>query len=179
MEPPGQVTNLDDIQLVLAGAAVLRYDARSNCATLMFAFARPEPPSSGGESTPTLSSALLERAVASVHARAAQQGHIGGCSAMLTTLAPLPNIDSPLPSFLGLESAASLGFLAVSGVSLFGAGQLAVLRSDDIPCSETGSLHLPAKLVAEYARSCGESAERVAEWSARKFFPLSEIVCVK
>jgi hypothetical protein len=50
-----------------------------------------------------------------------------------------------------------------------------VLKSDDIPASEAGGLHLPARLVAEYARSCGEPAQLVEHLQTRKFFPLSPL----
>ncbi len=78
-----------------------------------------------------LASALLERGVAAVDGRAIEQGHLGGCSAVLVALAPLNNGEkeeeeekSGMQPFLTHATASTLGFLAVTGVKL-SAGQLA------------------------------------------------------
>lgn len=177
MVPPPPDAELDEVQLVLAGAILMCYDVRTNCARVAWAWARDEkPPEEPG--APTLARALLERGVAAAHSCAAREGHLGGCSAVLAALKP-PLAAHASPAFPTLDdgpaSAAALGFLAVSGVLLGGEAQLVVLKSDDIPMAETGGLHLPARLVAEHARSCGEPASRVEILAARKFFPLAPL----
>jgi hypothetical protein len=199
MVPPGADANLDELELGLGGAVLVQYDARSNCARIRFACVLREnlPPerdptqqenqeeSKKEETEPALVPDLVDRAVAAAHARAVRQGHLGGCSAVLATLARRndeknhakqqedDNSKTMVP-FLWQETASQFGFLAVLGV-MMAEGQMAVLRSDDIPISETGGLHLPAKLVVEYAKFCGEPPSHVAQLAARKFFPLAPL----
>jgi hypothetical protein len=91
-----------------------------------------------------LARALLERGVAAVDGRAIEQGHLGGCSAVLVALAPLNNGEkeqeqeeeeeqSGMRPFLTHATAATLGFLAVTGVKL-SAGQLAGKRMRTLSC---------------------------------------------
>ncbi len=73
-------------------------------------------------------------------------------------------------------TAGALGFWEVAGAQLGPGDALLVLETPDIPRSETGGLHLPARLLEDYARSAGLSraaAERLV--GSRKFFPLRRI----
>lgn len=174
LPPPIEDVDVDALQLELVAVLLLRYDPRLNIARIVFDCARASAEAG-------LSQDLLERGVAHVEAAAIRSGHLGGCSAVLVSVTSgeerLLGPVTGMKPVLTRASAAALGFWEVAGAQLGPGDALLVLETPDIPRSETGGLHLPARVIEDYARSANMPAAAVERLvGARKFFPLRRIV---
>ncbi len=173
MPPRVDDVDMDSLQLELVAMLLMLYDPALNMGRIVFDCARASAEAG-------LSQDLLDRGVAQMEASAIRCGHLGGCSAVLVSVATgeetLLGPVTGMKPMLTRASAAALGFWEVSGVQITPSDALLVLETPDIPKSETGGLHLPARLIQDYAVSIKMPPKQMQSLvGSRKFFPLRKI----